>query len=257
MRALIFGDGPMGRAVADALSRRGDDVVVLGPPTRRDPGPPPAGEVAFEFSVGSAAAENVSSAIGAGHRRFVIGTTGWDADRPALEDCLRQANAAAVAAPNFSIATAIFLRLVRTATEMAGPVLDFDPYIVEWHRASKIDRPSGTAAEIARRVIAAHPRKSTLAPGNRRPQPHELEVASLRAGGSPGMHVLGFDAAGESLELRVTARDRGAYAAGAIQAATWLLDKPRAHGFHDLDAILAATTSPPTIAHPPSEIRSS
>ena len=39
------------------------------------------------------------------------------------------------------------------------------------------------------------------------------------------MHVVGFDAPGESLELRITARDRSAYVAGALLAA----DHLRAH----------------------------
>ena len=39
---------------------------------------------------------------------------------------------------------------------------------------------------------------------------------------SPGMHLVGFDAAGETVELRITARDRTAYAAGVLAAAEWL-----------------------------------
>jgi hypothetical protein len=43
------------------------------------------------------------------------------------------------------------------------------------------------------------------------------------------MHIVGFDAPGESIELRITARDRSAYVAGALLAADWLLgaaDRP-------------------------------
>ena len=36
------------------------------------------------------------------------------------------------------------------------------------------------------------------------------------------MHLVGFDAAGETVELRLTARDRSAYAAGILAAADWL-----------------------------------
>jgi len=36
------------------------------------------------------------------------------------------------------------------------------------------------------------------------------------------MHVVGFDATGESIELRITARDRSAYVAGALLASDWL-----------------------------------
>jgi 4-hydroxy-tetrahydrodipicolinate reductase len=52
------------------------------------------------------------------------------------------------------------------------------------------------------------------------------------------MHLVGFDAPGESLEMRLTARDRSAYASGAITAAEWLLAEPRAPGFHSFDDVL-------------------
>jgi dihydrodipicolinate reductase len=52
------------------------------------------------------------------------------------------------------------------------------------------------------------------------------------------MHLVGFDAPGESLEMRLTARDRSAYAAGAITAAEWLLAEPRQPGFHPFDEVI-------------------
>src|SRR5207249_2844669 len=58
--------------------------------------------------------------------------------------------------------------------------------------------------------------------GTTAPEPDTLEIVSLRAGASPGMHVVGFDSTGESIELRITARDRSAYVAGALLAADWL-----------------------------------
>ena len=62
-----------------------------------------------------------------------------------------------------------------------------------------------------------------------------LEVVALRAGASPGMHVVGFDAPGESIELRITARDRSAYVAGALLPPTGCSPSPR-----------GATASPPS-----------
>jgi dihydrodipicolinate reductase len=40
------------------------------------------------------------------------------------------------------------------------------------------------------------------------------------------MHVVGFDAPGETVELRITARDRSAYVAGALFAANALIAGP-------------------------------
>ena len=64
---------------------------------------------------------------------------------------------------------------------------------------------------------------------------------SLRAGASPGMHVVGFDAPGESIELRITARDRSAYVAGALLAADWLReDRPHPVGIYPFESVVRA-----------------
>ena len=71
----------------------------------------------------------------------------------------------------------------------------------------------------------------------------DLEIAVVRAGSSPGMHLVGFDAPGETIELRLTARDRSAYAAGALAAAAWLsAATPRSAGCHPFDAVVDEIT---------------
>jgi dihydrodipicolinate reductase len=52
------------------------------------------------------------------------------------------------------------------------------------------------------------------------------------------MHLVGFDAAGETVELRLTARDRSAYASGILAAADWLERTPRPAGLHAFDPIV-------------------
>lgn len=226
MQALIFGDGPMGRVLALAVTKRGDTARILGRP---GPGGHPTdalagADVAFEASVGDAVAGNLEAALEAECRALVIATTGWS-DQRAVEFTLRAAGAAAVWAANFSLGTALFGRLVDEAAALYGQVETFDPFIVEWHRRGKRDRPSGTARDLAARLAA---RSSGETP----------EVASVRAGSSPGMHLVGFDAPGETVELRITARDRSAYAAGALAAADWLLRRRRAPGLHPFDSVV-------------------
>jgi 4-hydroxy-tetrahydrodipicolinate reductase len=231
---IILGDGGLGRAVETAMSGRPGSVRVIGRPPmgRHDPadlaGLAGAGLV-VEASRADAVAGNVATALEAGCRRFVIATTGWAADRPRVESLLEDFGAAAVAASNFSLGVVLFERLVGAAVALFGPLEAFDPYLVEWHRRSKADRPSGTAADLTRRIVAGHPRLAGA---------DDLEVVSIRAGASPGMHLVGFDAAGETVELRLTARDRSAYAAGILAAAEWLERAPRAPGIHTFDPIV-------------------
>jgi 4-hydroxy-tetrahydrodipicolinate reductase len=244
MQSIVAGDGGMGRAVAAALAGRGTPpIAILGMPATADghaPGAFRGGDVVFDFTTGDAVLQNVRAALAGDVRRFVIGTTNWAADRPAVEALLTDRGATAVASANFSLGVMLFARLVEDAARLFGPFAEYDPYLVEWHRRTKTDRPSGTALELSRRLIAAHPRKTRVAQplAQGAPEPDELDVSVIRAGSAPGMHLVGFDAPGESLEMRLTARDRSAYAAGAVTAAEWLLAEPREPGFHSFDEVI-------------------
>lgn len=240
METIILGDGGMGRAVAAALLDRGAGVPrLLGRPVdaSHDPAVFASADVVVEASRGEAVLANIRAAVTGGACRLVVATTAWDADRPAIEVLLREHRAAAVVAPNFSLGVVLFGRLVEVATGLFGGIADFDPYLVEWHRRTKSDRPSGTARDLARRIIAAHPGKQRVGDPARSgaPAPEELEVSVIRAGAAPGMHLVGFDAPGETVELRLTARDRSAYAAGILAAIDWLGHEPRTPGIHLFD----------------------
>ena len=113
-----------------------------------------------------------------------------------------------------------------------GSFPDYDPYLFEQHRAAKADRPSGTALAVANRLVP-HPkakREARLARGTGAPDPELLEIVALRAGTHPGMHTVGFDGPGESLQVKVEARDRSAYVAGALLSADALLEGPERTG---------------------------
>jgi 4-hydroxy-tetrahydrodipicolinate reductase len=227
----IIGDGHLGWAVAAAAAERGLRAPILGRPgiDRHHPTAFERTDVVIDASVGSAVSTNIASALDAGVRRVVVATTGWAEDRDAVDAALRAHGAAAVASSNFSLGVALFGRLVERAADLFGAVDGFDPYLIEWHRRGKADRPSGTALDLGRRMVGRHPSLGHL---------DDLEVASIRAGTSPGMHLIGFDAAGETVELRLTARDRSAYAAGILAAADWLVRAPRAPGLHPFDPVV-------------------
>lgn len=263
MRALITGGGNMGRGIRNALEARGDDVAAMlgrsGPdrPARPDPQTLTPVDVAFEFSHASSLMDNVRYAAATGCHDIVVGTTGWSAD-PAtaeqLDDLVRAAALRIIVAPTYSLGAVLFTDLAEEAARRFGHFADYDPYVLEWHRRSKADRPSGTALAIADRLLPhlRAKRRARLADGTGAPDHETLEVVALRAGSSPGMHLVGFDAPGESIELRITARDRSAYVAGALLAADRMLAEPgRDPGLIGFDTIvreiLAAHPDTPAI----------
>ena len=252
MDTIILGTGGLGRAAAAALTARGDAVRLVGRPGtgRHDPASLGGADVIVEASRGHAVLGNIEAGLAAGCRRFVIGTTDWAADRAAVNELLVAHSAVAVVASNFSTGVVLFGRLVEAATRLFAPIPEFDPYIVEWHRRTKTDRPSGTARDLAARMLAIHPRKNRLSDGSGgQPATDELEVLAIRAGANPGSHLVGFDAPGETLEIRLSSRDRSAYASGIVASADWLSKQPRTPGIHPfdpevVDELLAAAAGP-------------
>jgi 4-hydroxy-tetrahydrodipicolinate reductase len=240
-RITILGDGHLGWAVAAAAGDRGLRTPVLGRPpgARHDAVSFDRTDLVVDATVATAVASNVAAALEGGVTRFVIATTGWADDRETVDARLRAAGASAVAASNFSLGVALFGRLLEVAADLFGAVEGFDPYLVEWHRRGKVDRPSGTALDLGRRMVGRHPAIGSL---------DDLEVVSIRAGASPGMHLIGFDAAGETVELRLTARDRSAYASGVLAAADWLGRAPRGPGIHPFDPVIDELLAQPAIA---------
>jgi len=237
MNLLIYGPGRLGGAIALAASGAGWSTTLVGRPGAsgaREPAP--IARVVVEASAGAAVAGNLAHALAAGNRRFVLAASAWDADLPRVRALLLEHAAAAVIAPNLALGAAIFLRLAEQAAGMYARAGGFEPSIVEWHRRGKPDRPSGTARHIARRITAADPRwAGPDEAGDPRPA---LEVVGIRAGAAPGTHLVTFDGPGETVELRITARDRTAYADGALAAARWLAGEPRSPGLHPFDAVV-------------------
>jgi len=250
MRALITGSGNMGRAIALALEARGDEVVAVA---GRSSGRRPAHElapvdVAFEFSHASSLLDHVDLALEAGCRALVIGTTGWsssDETGRALVSRLDETGARAVVAPTFSLGAVLFGDIAEYAARRFGSFVDYDPYLFEQHRAAKADRPSGTALAVAERLIPHLQGKleARLASGSGAPDPGVLEMVALRAGSHPGMHSVGFDGPGESLEIRITARDRSAYVAGALLAADTLTAEPGPSGITQFSTLVRERTA--------------
>ncbi|MGH7668236.1 MAG: 4-hydroxy-tetrahydrodipicolinate reductase, partial [Gemmatimonadaceae bacterium] len=147
-RLAIIGMGKMGRAV-DALAlahgfqvvaridRADGDARVVTTETLN------GAEVAVEFTVPDAAPENVR-ACAAARCPIVVGTTGWEARRAEVEQCVTDAGGALFAAPNFSLGMAAFTMIVEAAGRAVRAVPGFDAHLVETHHAQKKDAPSGT-----------------------------------------------------------------------------------------------------------------
>jgi 4-hydroxy-tetrahydrodipicolinate reductase len=211
-RVLLIGHGRMGRLV-ESLAAEGGFTVAGAIDSRGASGGDdwPDADVAVDFSVAEAVPATVARLAKRG-TPVVIGTTGWQANEPAVRETASRARLGVVAAPNFAIGVNLFLAAAAQLGAMMSAQPAFGAWIHELHHAAKRDAPSGTALALEARVRDA---------GYAR----DIPIASTRAGAIPGTHTLGFDAVSETISITHEARDRTAFARGALEAARWVIGR--------------------------------
>jgi 4-hydroxy-tetrahydrodipicolinate reductase len=212
-RVLLVGYGRMGHLVEALCEEHG--MVVAGRVSRLSAERPhewPEADVAIDFSAADAVPVNLPRLASKGID-VVIGTTGWQTHEAALRREAAARGIGVVAAPNFALGVNLFIALAERAAELMASKAAFGAWIHELHHAAKRDAPSGTAL-----ALEAAMRKG----GYTRP----IDVASSRAGSIPGTHTVGFDAPSETITLTHAARDRSAFARGALEAARWVAGRP-------------------------------
>jgi 4-hydroxy-tetrahydrodipicolinate reductase len=177
-------------------------------------------DVVFEFSTPDAVVANLRALQPLGVA-VVCGTTGWDAERPAIEAEWADGPGALLVASNFALGVHLFLRAARALASAAAGQAAFDGFLHERHHAAKRDAPSGTGLRLQEAVRAADPGR-------------DWPITSVRAGSIPGEHELVLDAPYETITLHHEARDRRVFAAGALTAGRWLRGR---RGVFTLDAL--------------------
>ncbi len=218
---LLIGHGRMGRQVEALCGEFGMHVAgVVTHASADHPERWPAADLAIDFSRAEAVPVNLPRLAARG-TSVAIGTTGWQDHEAALRAEAERHGIGVVSASNFALGVNLFLVLAERAAELFAAHPGFGAWIHEQHHAAKRDAPSGTALAIERTL-----RRSGYT--------HRIDVASTRAGEMPGTHTLGFDAASETITLTHTARDRAAFARGALAAAAWLRGRRGWFGMKDV-----------------------
>lgn len=181
-------------------------------------------DAAIDFSVADTVEKNVRACLLA-KVPLVEGTTGWNAQKEKIKGLVESANGSFVFGANFSVGVNLFYRIVSYASELFAKFEDYEVFIEERHHSRKKDAPSGTALKL-RDIVCEHITR-------------DFSVAATRAGKIPGTHIVGFDAAADTVELTHTARSREGFASGAIFAAEWIVGRIGFYEFTDvIDEVL-------------------
>ena len=238
MRAVICGaNGAMGKLIRDIL---GDEIVGCvsidgenGVPRTFDALGRVEADVVVDFSYHSAVSDvlKYAEAIGAA---AVIGTTGHTPEEKALiTDAARRIPV--FCSGNMSLGIAVLCRL---AKEAAKYFPDADIEIVETHHHRKVDAPSGTALMLFNAIKEVRPEAVANCgrAGEGKRTKEEIGISSLRLGSVVGIHEVHIHTGTQSLTLKHEAVTRAMLADGAVEAAKFMVGKPR--GFYNMESML-------------------
>lgn len=232
--AVVGAAGRMGQIIASALASQSDiEVVALIDVriptdlfggvhvTSLDAIDSDGVDVVVDFSTVDTARYTATWAAARGVPA-VIGTTGFDeSDLEQWRDSFAQGHL--LVAANFAIGAVLAQRFAVEAARYFDRV-----EIIEYHHDQKVDAPSGTALDTARRIAAA--REESSRPGIAEPTTREIREGSrgadvdgirIHAVRMPAMTAhqeVIFGGVGEGLTLRHDAYGRDSFAAGVILA---------------------------------------
>jgi len=166
---------------------------------------------------------------------MVVGTTGFDEDGLARLDAVSE-QVPLLKATNFSQGIQILQRAVREAVSALD---DYDLELLESHHNGKVDAPSGTANSILETIQEERDVEPVYGREGHAPRSDdEIGVFARRAGDIRGEHELVLAGNDEVLSLSHRAEDRGVFAAGALDAAVWLVG--REPGRYDFGEVVDA-----------------
>ena len=151
---------------------------------------------------------------------LVVGSTGWNDRMDEVRDLASSCGGTVMHSANFSIGVNMFYRMVEEAARLVNAFEEYDVSVWEMHHNQKADSPSGTAIDVAKRVMSGFKRKTEMVTDafHGRPEKNQLHVSSTRCGTVPGTHTVYFDSTADTIELTHTARSRLGFANGAVHA---------------------------------------
>jgi len=177
-------------------------------------------DAAVEFSEPAAAVKNIRALAAAGVCA-AVGTTGWTEELAAAREAVTHAGTGLVWAANFSVGMNLFFQIAGCAAGLFAKQREYEAWGWEMHHSAKKDAPSGTLKKLAEVMRASG-------------YDRRIDLSSSRAGAVPGTHEIGFDALGDTITLRHTARSREGFARGALHAARWVVGKQGFFEFREI-----------------------
>ena len=229
IKVVVAGSkGRMGQEImAMALNHSKLFSAIMGFDKGDDPSIISKGDVLIDFTTPEATLEHIQTAVEL-KKPMVIGTTGMK--EPELRK-IKEASTqiAIIHSSNMSLGLNVLVQLVGQAAKLLKPM---NMTIDDAHHRHKKDAPSGSAKMLGEALASAMGldfSKSAVFEGGL--DIHEEEAKGKiffnrrRSSEIVGEHTVFLGGWGEELRLGHAAHDRKPFAAGALQAAEWIIGK--------------------------------
>lgn len=221
MNIALLGYGRMGKAIEEIALIRGHKIVCTYDKNERQ-GNLNQADIAINFSVPSAAVENLKEAFDAGVS-VVCGTTGWLDQLEEIQNYCTEKKSGFLYASNFSIGVNLFFKLNElTAQLMKGHESQYRAHLEETHHVHKLDAPSGTAITLAEDIAKNNSHYSNWTMNEKE---NGLKITAHREGEVPGTHTIIYHSSEDEIKIEHKAHSRQGFALGAVIAAEWLKGK--------------------------------
>lgn len=221
MKIALLGYGKMGKVIERIALDRGHEISLKKSRNASFDGLELA-DVAIDFSIPNAAVTNISTCFEKGIP-VISGTTGWLEAYPKMVQLCEEKQGAFIYGSNFSLGVNIFFELNSYLAKMMSQFSQYKTSIQEIHHTQKLDAPSGTAITLAEEIIN-NSDYSSWALDNAKSS-DELVINAERIPNVPGTHIITYQSAVDTIEIKHEAHNREGFALGAIVAAEWLLGK--------------------------------
>ena len=189
-------------------------------------------DVILEFTKPDAAFDNIRACLDAGVT-VVSGTTGWTerlAEAKAL--CIR-VGGGLFHASNFSIGVNLFFELNSRLAQLMSARPGYSVRIEEIHHTRKKDSPSGTALTLAGQVIVENGNLTGWTP-DLNASGDQIAMTSIREGNVTGIHSVVYVSEEDKVTIRHEAFSRRSFAAGAVSAAEFMVNRKGIYTMKDL-----------------------
>ena len=220
MKIALLGYGKMGQVIERIALERGHEIVLKKDENSTFEGLSNA-DVAIDFSVPSAAVQNISTCFHA-NVPVISGTTGWLEHYDEMVALCKSTNGGFISSSNFSLGVNIFFEINEYLAKIMSKFDSYSVNMEEIHHTQKLDAPSGTAISLAKGIIE---NSSYIDWTLENAAPKQIHIETKRIGSVPGTHTVTYNSGVDAIEIKHTAHNREGFALGALIAAEWIVGK--------------------------------